>query len=494
MKRTGVSWLPLLITAPTYAGGDWVEFIEATNARLVSDSSVGAADGEEKDYAWGDVDRDGDIDLVVVRKQPFSLGGGRRNVLFLNEGTTDGHLIDGVLVDRTAEYAAQADDGGQGMLDETNDRDVALIDVNGDGWLDIVTATNFGVAPPPLAPKTISHPRVYINQGEIAGVWQGFVYEQGRIPTFLVDPNFAAVAAGDVTGDGAPDLYFVDYANTLEDRLLVNDGQGFFSDGSSGLPSQFTEDGESAVIADINGDGAPDTVKTNHLSTEIAYNDPLNPGQFNLLDQVDVTGPLFVVVGDLNNDMRPDLVIAEHGSDRYLLNQGINPNGTVEFESLYFPTPSEFAGNAVIADLDGDGNPDVLIADVDLELPGCNRRLKILHGLGGTPNVTFAQDVGNLPTALLNGVHDLAVFDVDGDEDLDLVIGRCFSTEVWINQTASALCPWDLDGGGGVGVEDLLALLAAWGTNPGGPPDFDGDGLVGVSDLLALLAGWGPCS
>ena len=55
-------------------------------------------------------------------------------------------------------------------------------------------------------------------------------------------------------------------------------------------------------------------------------------------------------------------------------------------------------------------------------------------------------------------------------------------------------CPWDLDGNGSVGILDLLALLAAWGSDPGGPPDFDNDGNVGILDLLTLLANWGPCS
>ncbi len=55
-------------------------------------------------------------------------------------------------------------------------------------------------------------------------------------------------------------------------------------------------------------------------------------------------------------------------------------------------------------------------------------------------------------------------------------------------------CPWDLDGNGSVGILDLLALLAVWGTHPGGPPDFNGDGTVGILDLLTLLASWGPCS
>ncbi|MFB3098891.1 MAG: FG-GAP repeat protein, partial [Acidimicrobiia bacterium] len=36
-------------------------------------------------------------------------------------------------------------------------------------------------------------------------------------------------------------------------------------------------------------------------------------------------------------------------------------------------------------------------------------------------------------------------------------------------------CSWDLDATGSVGILDLLALLAAWGSDPGGPPDFDGD-------------------
>ncbi|MCH8151805.1 MAG: hypothetical protein IH830_05480 [Planctomycetes bacterium] len=58
---------------------------------------------------------------------------------------------------------------------------------------------------------------------------------------------------------------------------------------------------------------------------------------------------------------------------------------------------------------------------------------------------------------------------------------------------AGEACPWDLDDSGGVGILDLLALLAAWGANPQGPPDFDNDGNVGILDLLTLLVNWGPC-
>ena len=56
-----------------------------------------------------------------------------------------------------------------------------------------------------------------------------------------------------------------------------------------------------------------------------------------------------------------------------------------------------------------------------------------------------------------------------------------------------AACPGDVDGDGTVGVTDFLALLAAWGPNPGHPADLNGDGEVSVLDFLALLANWGPC-
>ncbi len=54
-------------------------------------------------------------------------------------------------------------------------------------------------------------------------------------------------------------------------------------------------------------------------------------------------------------------------------------------------------------------------------------------------------------------------------------------------------CPADFDGDGAVGVNDLLMLIAAWGTSD--PViDITGDGHVDTDDLLALLSQWGPCA
>ena len=56
-----------LAASPALAGGgDWVTFTDETATRLVADTGVGLTDPEEKDYAIGDVDRDGDTDVLVA--------------------------------------------------------------------------------------------------------------------------------------------------------------------------------------------------------------------------------------------------------------------------------------------------------------------------------------------------------------------------------------------------------------------------------------------
>ncbi|MCZ6850243.1 MAG: VCBS repeat-containing protein [Planctomycetota bacterium] len=524
--QTSVALTCVLVAGPVYAG-PWVQYADETGTRLVAASSLGANDTEEKDYAWGDVDQDGDIDLVVVRKVIGSNSGSKRNVLFMNEN--------GVLVDRTNDYAVAADDGGQGFLDLTPDRDVALVDVDGDGWLDIVTVP--AGAYTPNLPKTISHPRIYMNLGNDGdGNWQGFLYEEARFPQLVSAPNFCGVGFGDLTGDNAPDLFFNDYLNGLENRLLINDGTGFFSDET---PSRFA--GNTAfltatfsvhsVIADVNHDGYNDIVNNLALGPyqmDIAYNNPANEGVFTSsnTETVFASNDYFVAVDDLNNDGLLDIVMADDFADRYFLNLGNGGDGKANWVSFtLLNSTSGFDNNTVIADLDNDGWKDILIADVDVDLPSCTSRLDIHHNLGNAPNVTFQEDVGNLPTnsgGPLRGTHDVAVFDIDGDCRLDLVIGTCNGTTVWINQAPDSACEppvasADITGpravpDGCVDAFDLGAMLGAWCSgvndpNPPSPPcencspanlaiaDISGaanvpDGCVDAFDLAKLLAAW----
>ena len=57
----------------------------------------------------------------------------------------------------------------------------------------------------------------------------------------------------------------------------------------------------------------------------------------------------------------------------------------------------------------------------------------------------------------------------------------------------SACVPGDVNGDGVVGIQDLLALIAAWGDCPGAgdcPADVNADGVVNIEDLLTLLSNW----
>ena len=470
---------------------DWLTFHQ-DNSHLVASSQLGTGDTQEKDYAWADLDKDGWTDLVVVRKQPFTTSGRHENVLFMNEA--------GVLVDRTALYAsASTVAGDNGFLTPTNDRDVVIVDLDLDGWLDVVTATTIS----PGQPKSISHPRVYMNQGEDSGgTWLGLVYEEARFPDFGTFPNFCAVASGDVTGDGYPDLYFAHYHQSadvdLDDRLLVNDGSGYFiDDGSSRMSSSMLASsfGTAAAIADMNNDGTADIIKDTALGSTgasgpritLSYNNPSNEGYFSILQTPYSGAPYHVNTGDLNRDGLLDLVISDDSSDRYLLNQGNDALGRVLWSSAYtYPSGDDgFGSNNMVVDLDGDLWSDVLIADVDVDISGCSRRLHIYHNQGGTIGgfVTLSEESGSgwrgatgLTSGSLQGTHDVAVFDLDNDGDMDMVLGRCTGTSVWINdQTLDC-------NGNGIGDGDDISDGTSSDCNANGIPDeceadCDSDGL-----------------
>lgn len=55
-------------------------------------------------------------------------------------------------------------------------------------------------------------------------------------------------------------------------------------------------------------------------------------------------------------------------------------------------------------------------------------------------------------------------------------------------------CPYDVTHDCMVDVDDVFAILGAWGPCPGCPEDVNGDAQVNIDDLFGVLANWGPCS
>ncbi|MBF9239807.1 T9SS type A sorting domain-containing protein [Hymenobacter sp. BT683] len=267
---------------------------------------------------------------------------------------------------------------------------VAVADVNGDSWPDIVTANNvlnFGVS-------------VLLGNGN--GTFRAAVsYPVGAysFPT--------GVAIADTDGDRRLDIVVVGtfvFAGTTEAFAKVLPG---LSNGTFGSARTFSAGliaPRDLVMADVNRDGRLDIVT--ETPGRGAANVLLNSANNGFQQGVEYalgagSRPFAVAVADVNGDARVDIVTANNGtaSVGVLLN-----NGSGAFlPAMSYPLPS---GNqptsAALADVTGDGRPDFLTTIFN------TGEVAVLPGNGnGTfqPAVAFATGAspGSVAVADLNG-------------------------------------------------------------------------------------------
>jgi VCBS repeat-containing protein len=290
----------------------------------------------------------------------------------------------------------------------------------------------------------------------------------------------AHIALGDVDGDGDLDALIANAGygeidgnideSGAPNQLLLNDGSGDFV--VSDLPG-----GEltSAYIAlgDVDGDGDLDALVANLDTTEGEEGAPnqllINDGSGNFVASELLGGELnsaVIALGDMDGDGDLDAVVGNlrHSIDEDAFTQLLTNDGSGNFTASDLPGGNVESGSIAIGDVDGDGDLDVLLANAF----GTNQLLTN----DGTGNFTASELDGGARNSI-----KVALGDVDGDGDLDAVItnGGGDPNQLLIN-----------DGNGDFAASDFLSPDNAV-TSGVALGDIDGDG-----DLDTLIADFFP--
>lgn len=274
-----------------YAPGSWDEidalFINDGQGVFVDEAAQRLPEGLASRAGatrFGDLDGDGDLDLVVTDwgdVPPVSEGTAH---LYLNDGA-------GRFSDATGQLPAGTDFPGRAPVD------VDVLDVDNDGDLDLILNNRDG------------RNLLWINDG--AGTFRDAT--EARLPAKPSAMSYD-VEPCDIDADGDLDLWVDNAGLDRAEQLLINDGTGRFSDESdqriTGNPAG---DDNEINCADVDGDGDFDAViAALEGNDRVLVND--GSGHFTaMLDAfpVLVDPSLSMELGDLNGDAVLDAVTAQ---------------------------------------------------------------------------------------------------------------------------------------------------------------------------------------
>jgi len=235
----------------------------------------------------------------------------------------------------------------------------------------------------------------------------------------------------DIDGDGKPDLIV---CNALSESLSVyrnTSSSGSINAGSFAAPVNFFVDNHpfSVAAGDIDGDGKPDLVVANYgIWTLSVLRNTSTPGSISFDTQVEFNtaeGPYNVVIGDMDGDGKPDLIVANYGSNSASVFRNTAVAGSITSSSFAtrvdYPTGYQPFGVAV-GDIDGDGKPDIIVTNSNIFYDSGYVSVLRNKSIAGTITDTSFAFAFNFYTDRYPTY--VAVSDLDGDGKPDLVVSN----------------------------------------------------------------------
>ncbi|MEM9649188.1 MAG: VCBS repeat-containing protein [Bacteroidota bacterium] len=280
--------------------------------------------------------------------------------------------------------------------------DAGIADLDQDGDLDILIANEH-------------RPNILlINDGK-----GKFTNEStSRIPQ--IDHDSEDIGIADFDMDGDLDIIVVSEDDKTNELYLSN-GDGTFSDGGDRIPVTGTSN--SVVVFDINTDGFPDIMIGNNGQNTVLINDGEGHFKEETMERlgpfVDVTQDL--TLSDVDNDGDQDVLVGNEDANRILINDGKGFFKDQSSSRLPYKEAPEETREVVMADVDGDGDLDILYGNVQAFVPNAIRQNRLLlnDGKGYFTDVTSS----HLPKDD-NRCFGVAFLDIDHDGDQDIMTGN----------------------------------------------------------------------